>query len=365
MTSINDSKKIPNDLKETIQNYKGQVGRYNKIVMSDEWDEKTELMTQAVLVEHKKKLIQAKDSKNNEGVIEVLLSLRVNALQISPELKKNLISEFIQNDILCIQEPKSNQFILDLLNIHAYNFRNAVLSIISIIASTFKGVQYILSNDVSILEKIIEILKATEDGQVIQRFCLAILQKMSIKEETIGIYMKYGLIDWLIKLLQRSRTNEIHHFCLDFASALLANIFNSNIALDFLEQNAAVYKNVTETFLGMIKEKIPTSVLMHILICLNYLSQDKFGGLREECQFFDSISSFVEYYSGVGVYNENEEIDKKTILDLCRRMSKRKDSTMDNSRGMEMHKAINEDNYKELEKEQKELIFECFSDEIN
>lgn len=87
-------------------------------------------------------------------------------------------------------------------------------------------------------------MKVQENGTVIQRFCIAILQKMSVKESTISVYMKYGLIDWIIKLLQMSRISDIHIFCLDFSSALLANILHSNITLDFLESNALVCKNV-------------------------------------------------------------------------------------------------------------------------
>ena len=90
-------------------------------------------------------------------------------------------------------------------------------------------------------------MKAQEDGQVIQRFCIAILQKMSVKEDSIPIYMKNGLIDWIVKLLQRSRISEIHIFCLDFASALLANILHSNITLEYLESNLAVCRNVLTT----------------------------------------------------------------------------------------------------------------------
>ncbi len=200
------------------------------------------------MIEHKKKLIKAKEDKNNENIIEVLLSLRVNALQISPDLRKNLVYELIRNDILNIEESKENTFVLDLLSVHAYNLRHATLSLISIIAATYKGVEYLLSNSSSILEKIIEIMKAQEDGQVIQRFCIAILQKMSVKEDSIPVFMKYGLIDWIIKLLQRSRIAEIHIFCLDFASALLANILHSNITLDYLENNGSVCKNVKYIF---------------------------------------------------------------------------------------------------------------------
>ena len=49
----------------------------------------------------------------------------------------------------------------------------------------------------------------------------------------------------------------------------------------------------------MIKENIPTSVLMHILICLSYLSKDKFNSVKEDSKFYDRITEFVEYYSNI------------------------------------------------------------------
>ena len=371
--NIKDGNQSNENLGETIENYKAQIGKYHKIIMSDEWDvimsdewdEKTEIMSQPVMMEHKKKLNKAKEEKNTENIIEVLLSLRVNALQISPELRKNLVYELIRNDILNIEETKSNQFVLDLLGFHAYNLRHATLSLISIISATYKGVEYLMSNGPSIVEKIIEIMKGVEDGQVIQRFCIAILQKMSVKEDTIPIYMKFGLIDWIIKLLQRSRVNDIHIFCLDFASALLANILHSNITLEYLENNISVCKNLTETFLSMIKENIPTSVLMHILICLSYLSKDRFTAIKEECKFYDRITEFVEYYSNIRANNESAEIDKRTVLDLCAHMFHPKDTTMDMSEAMEINDMKYEDRIKEFENEQGDLIFECFQDEIS
>jgi len=91
-------------------------------------------------------------------------------------------------------------------------------------------------------------MKNQEDGTVIQRFCIAILQKTSSKEESIPAFMKHSLIDWIIKLLLRSRITEIHVFCLDFATALLANILHSNITLEYLEKNLSVCKNVNSHY---------------------------------------------------------------------------------------------------------------------
>jgi hypothetical protein len=50
-----------------------------------------------------------------------------------------------------------------------------MLSLISVIVSTLKGAEYIISVDFSVMKKIIEILKKENDGGVIQRFCIAIL----------------------------------------------------------------------------------------------------------------------------------------------------------------------------------------------
>lgn len=56
-----------------------------------------------VLSDHKQKLLKAKEVDNNvENIIEVLLSLRVHALQISPELRRHLVTELIKSDIFFI-----------------------------------------------------------------------------------------------------------------------------------------------------------------------------------------------------------------------------------------------------------------------
>lgn len=64
---------------------------------------KSQVFSEAVLADHRSKLHKAKDIDNNvENIIEVLLSLRVHALQISPELRRHLVSELIRSDIFFI-----------------------------------------------------------------------------------------------------------------------------------------------------------------------------------------------------------------------------------------------------------------------
>lgn len=241
--NIKDGNSMGENLGETIENYKVQLGKYHKILLSEGAD-RSELFSEVVMMEHKKKLINAKDENNLENIIEVLLSLRVNALQISPELRKNLVYELIRNDIFLITAKKNNQFVLELLAISSHALKHALCALISVIASTLKGVEYLVENDHSVLQKIIDVLKEQEDGSVTQRFCVAILQKMSIKEDLVDVLMKNKMIEWIVKLIERSTSKEIHTFSLDFGSALLANILHANSTLEYLEKNPSVAKNV-------------------------------------------------------------------------------------------------------------------------
>lgn len=88
----------------------------------------------------------------------MLLSLRVHALQISPELRRHLVNELIKNDIFFIsngippvtassQQKKPSgptaQFVLDLLDMQNGGLRHAICALISVIASTARGVDYL------------------------------------------------------------------------------------------------------------------------------------------------------------------------------------------------------------------------------
>ena len=108
--------------------------------------------------EHKVKLITNYKESNIDGIIEVLLSLRVNALQIAPELRKNLVYELIRNDIFSITEHDSFEFLLGILNIDNNSLRHAITSLVSVISSTLKGVEYLVNkNKMTIVDKVVKV----------------------------------------------------------------------------------------------------------------------------------------------------------------------------------------------------------------
>lgn len=266
-----------------------------------------------------------------------------------------------------ITKNGDNSFVLDLLTIKSHGLKHAICALISVIASTPHGVEYLVTKGSEILDKCITILKEQEDGSVTQRFCIAILQKMSVRDETIPALVEADMINWILRLLEKSKSTDIHIFSLDFSSALLANILHCPTTLEKLEQEAEFAKEIMMTLLQLLKENIPSTVLMHILICLSYLSKERFTPQIEECNFVDRISDFVEFYNSQDTSSNegNPEIDRKTVLDLCAHMFHPKDVSNDVSQTMEYNEQKCEERIREFENQEGDLIFECFQDEVS
>jgi hypothetical protein len=137
------------------------------VIINEGKPEGNELITEVVMQEHKSKLMKNFQEKNIDGMIEVLLSLRVNALQIAPELRKNLVYELIRNDIFNIEATEKFDFLIQILDINNQSLKHAITSLISVISSTFRGVEYMTyNNNMVVVEKIIKILKEQENGSV-------------------------------------------------------------------------------------------------------------------------------------------------------------------------------------------------------
>ena len=269
-------------LAESIENYKVDLGRYHKILLTElNSDSNSQLFSEQVLQDHKNKMVRAKNDGMVENIVEVLLSLRVNALQISPEQRPNLVSELIKNDIFMIRAHKGTGFLIDLMAMESVGLKHAVCSLISVVACTQQGVDYLTLFGNAVVRQIMDIVKLKldecEDGTVAQRFCLAVLQKMSVKEQCTNQMFDANFAQWILSLIERSCKKEVHSFCLDFGSALLANIFHSAAVLEKLEKNPQLLYELLSKLIALLKEPLPTSVLIHLLICLSYLSKERFS----------------------------------------------------------------------------------------
>lgn len=80
-------------------------------------------------------------------------------MQISPELRKNLVYELIRNDLFLLDSDFKDHFLLELLDLESAKLQHSLLSVLSIFASTLKGVDYLLTNGKIVLVRLIEMLK--------------------------------------------------------------------------------------------------------------------------------------------------------------------------------------------------------------
>ena len=56
--ALKDGKKKVDELDNDIQNFKKEIGKYHKIIMSDSWTNDNDLINGAIIEEHKKNLKQ-------------------------------------------------------------------------------------------------------------------------------------------------------------------------------------------------------------------------------------------------------------------------------------------------------------------
>ena len=77
-----------------------------------------------------------------------------------------------------------------------------------------------------------------------------------VTESIIDTMTKKLMIQWCLRLLTKYKNEDktIHIFCLDFASALLANILHASTTLEMLENNQTKTKETMGTLLTLIND---------------------------------------------------------------------------------------------------------------
>jgi hypothetical protein len=85
------------------------------------------------------------------------------------------------------------------------------------------------------------------------------------------------MIDWVLKLVESTfRGAKVHMFCLDFSTAMLANIIHSKWCQVKLYEKPDQTNYIMDSILKFLKHPMEVSVLMHLLITLSYLCKPKF-----------------------------------------------------------------------------------------
>lgn len=200
----------PTGAKEKLEMYKVTLGRYHGLLIQDiragSGQEVTAAYMDSVVSEHKNKLINLKDQQGGfalgvDSLIDVLLSLRVNALQLrESEQRKAFVRALARGDVLLLKA--SSAVLLDMFLVPSHPLKCALSALLSILASTSEGLDYLTRGaaDTAAIEKLVDLLKDQDDGSVTQRFCLAALQKACFIGSPAlleAVVTKKGAIEWL------------------------------------------------------------------------------------------------------------------------------------------------------------------------
>lgn len=358
--------------KESIEVYKEQVQRFNQIFTSDsrmEEKESLEAFNESELKLLKNKLQVSLKAKDNSAIKESLSGLRKSCLAVSAKNRRKLVDHLIKNEIF-------SGSILAFLKC-SIEARLQVLAMLCIYVSIPKGVNSILKpTPQALISALLEIVTQENPGSVSQRFALGSLQKISLwSEASSSLLIDGGLIMWTIKeVLERNILyNEyMHAYCLDFGSALVSNLISSHYGLIYLESRHAEAEEIMVSMLEMITgENVASCVLIHLLISLTSLANDRFVNILDNIQFNERISEFVEFYSLKSGEQENESPEsRKIILDMCAHLFHPRETAtnLDTSEVMEFNVRKHQDEVREIEKklddEHELLVFECFPDEV-
>ena len=358
--------------KESVHVYKEQLQRYNQIFTTDsrvEEKENMEAFADSELRNAKNKLQQGLKIKDLNGIKDALVCLRKACLAASAKNRRKIVEQMIKNDLF----SGNIVYFLKLGN----EVKLQVMAVLCIYVSIPKGVISILKqNPQPVLNSILESITNEPAGSVLQRFALGSLQKISIwNEPSSSFLIDGGLVEWLVKeVLEKPILNGeyMHPYCLDFASALVANLVGSHYGMVYLESKQNQTEDLMNSMLEMIKgENVASCVLIHLLIALTSLANDRFINILDSTQFNERISEFVEFYSVKSGEQENESPEsRKIILDMCAHLFHPRENTanLDTSEVMEFNVRKHQEEVKEIEKklddENELLVFECFPDEV-
>ena len=360
--------------KGSTDQYKAQLSKFHKILMSDasvSGEDGHAWFNEANLTEVRTTVSKALKSKEYTQVLEQLITLRANALSVLSKHRRKIDDQMIKNDVF-----SGNA--LSLLRVKNHEVKTSALALVSMLASTGKGVAYVLSPRAdSTVQALVEIMSEEESGSVTQRFAIGALQKIVALDDAVSsALIDSGVVGWLkTSLLERALLHGefMHTFCLDFGSALLANLLNSASGTSYLSVRLDEAVDLGDKLLSMLSsDKVESTTIIHILIVLTSLSAQRFfQPYMDQLQFSDKISDFVERFSQRKAEDTDDMDNRKTILDMCAHLFHPRESSasgLDTSEVMEFNANKHQDDIRELEQrledENEVIVFECFPDEV-
>ena len=257
-------------------------------------------------------LNKAVQGRQYPAVAEALLTVRAEALSFDSNAREKLIEGLVNDDILASS-------VLQLLMLRNFHAKYALFGVLSMLACTKVGKQYILlENPLEVSSKLMNELKEQEQGSVCQRFLLSILGKLTATEDVVCEFLvKSKFIDWVLKqvlhkqIIQREEANE---FCQLFGAGLLLNLVNFASTQEYISQVPDSAKQWINQVLDLLLAEVDADTSYHLLLTLATII--KGSGLQEELgplQLDRKLRKVVQYIQQIC----KDEVQQGIIVKLC------------------------------------------------
>ncbi|GFO05722.1 lish domain-containing protein armc9, partial [Plakobranchus ocellatus] len=152
----------------------------------------------------------------------ILQALRWRLTQTRVPLRDQILSSYIQNDILgCTNSGPYRETIMNLLLNSSDVVKQYLARLYNACASMCAGRGY-LSTNPDLLPALMDILKGEEKDHIAQEMVLGALQKLSLRRLLQTAMIERGVIEWLVGVLEDN--DSLSDYTLEYSVALLMNL---------------------------------------------------------------------------------------------------------------------------------------------
>lgn len=142
---------------KNLSDFKIMLNRYNTIIVSEGKIKHPKILSDGELKNKKNQLNNSLKANDKKIIIDILLSIRIQAIELPKQSRKELVEKLINIDFIDAEEEEG---CLNLLDSSKLNEKNAIISLLSIIVGDTDGVRY-LTRDLKEFKLIQKIWKVT------------------------------------------------------------------------------------------------------------------------------------------------------------------------------------------------------------
>ena len=295
------------EIQAQVKATKTQLTKYHTLVFPESKPQYEKLITVEKLKSQKTafaKLQKQVDLEAESQTNKLVTELRASGLIIKPEDRQAWINQIVQNDLFSLEKNEDIQ--LNLLTSASSATLGSSLAVYSMISSTIQGSAYLFKSEKFPVE-LSKLVKRLEHNSVAQRFCIAVLQKLSYLEKPCSVYHKQGLIEWSLEYFENSKKKPIHSFNSIYLMSLLYNMLSSEVIILEMGKNLREFGVYLNRLLRLLEVELPVqcySIILNILI-----SQRKFNVKYEDLQLEGKLSDtarntlekFEELFKGINI----------------------------------------------------------------